>query len=286
MRRLPEALVLLAVLALVYAGSQVQAANGNGNGKGKGNAQARSVLVRVDKPMDADAKGKIDFHVRKGEYNLRIKAQKLTGITAVDFVLLDADGEPEEVIRSNVAVEVDGGEGCARIKLYSRDGDTFDGDSTEIGAALAGRLVGVRTAGDDDDDMDLLVGVIPDLAPGGQKKRNGKGREFDDDEKGQCRVEWRQKDGRFRLTIKARLGLAEGTRVRFKLVHAGGEFVMGSDEADKDGKVRLKLRTDHGDSLPLAHLQNAGLMSGATVRICYDPGTGEEIAAEDELPKF
>jgi tRNA threonylcarbamoyladenosine modification (KEOPS) complex Pcc1 subunit len=284
MRRLQGTLVLLALLALLCVGAQVQAAGGSGN------VHARSVLVRVDDADDPDAKGKIDFYVKKGEYTLRIKAQKLN-VDAVDFVLLDADGVEVEVIRSDVAVETDDGEGTAHIKLYSKKGDTFEGNGTDPGSeiddALVGMLVGVRNAADADDDIDFLVGVIPDLVKGGPKKHKHKHKGFGDDEKGRLKFEWRHKDGRIRLSIKANTDLDEGTQVKFKLFYDGDEYVLGTGAANEEGKVKMKLRTDHGDWVPLAILKDVGELDGTQLRICWDhdgdPGTDDEVILEQVL---
>jgi hypothetical protein len=260
--------------------------------------EARSLLTRTEDAVDDDAKGRIDFRVKKGEYKLKIKAQRLTGIAAVDFVLLDDEGDELEVIRSDVAVEVDDdGDGTAKVSLRSKDGDTFEGAGTEIDGDLAGQPVGVRTAGAD--DIDLLWGRIPILEKSGPKKIKTGYHAFGDVEKAKARIKWRRKDGRIRVKIKLPFaGLAEGDSVGFLLSDEPFEddddddgFLLDFGTVNDEGRVKLKHRTDKGDPFPEEILENPGALSGAYVRAFHDANDNGELdegeaTIDGRLPTF
>ena len=138
---------------------------------------------------------------------------------------------------------------------------------------LEGRLVGVRTAGAP--NIDLLWGRIPYLDnDGGKKKIKPKKEMIGTVEGSQIRFEWREKDGRIRIKLKVPFeGLDEGDSVDFLLYpdgYAKDPVDLGSANVDEDGKVKLKLRTDHGDPLPLDFMKNVDDLSGMLIRVFHD----------------
>jgi hypothetical protein len=260
----------------------------------------RGCLVRAldedGMAVDADAKGKIDLETkdRKGvtEVKLRIQAQKLTDIATVDFVLFEDDDlevEDATMLRAGVTVE----DGSAVLTLKTKDGDLLE-DGAEfatIADTLGGGLVGVLVGGTEDV---ILVGLVP-VPTKGKKKDKTKSRVFGDDEKAKVTLEWHARKGRTRLSLKTKQdAFVEGDVVTFLLVwDDDGEetFVLGTATANEEGQVKLKLRTDHGDPLPLLFLGDYESLGGKPVRIFVDnDGDGEADAGttvvEGTLPTF